>query len=771
MKIEKAAVIGAGVMGSGIAAQLANAGIPVLLLDIVPSGATNRNVLAEGAVARMLKAEPASFMHPRNARLVTTGNVEDDLGKLSEVDWIVEVVLEDLGAKQALYRKIEPVRKKGSVVSSNTSTIPLRLLVEGMPESFRRDFMVTHFFNPPRYMRLLELVAGPETRADALAAIREVGDLRLGKGVVDAKDTPGFIANRIGGYWMQSAMHHAIELGLTVEEADAVMGRPFGFPKTGVFGLLDLVGIDLMPHVARSMRATLPKEDPYQARSGIPPLVETMITEGYTGRKGKGGFYRLDRSGGGRVKQAIDLGTGEYRAERPARLASLDARDPGALLTHADTGGEYARRVIGETLAYAAALVPEIADDVVAVDRGMKLGYNWKHGPFELIDRIGVDALVGALEKAGIAVPTLLRTAAGKSFYRVENGVLEHLTVEGSYRPVERPAGVLLLEDVKRRSKPAARNGSASLWDIGDGVLCLEFHSKMNALDPESLAMIGTALGTVPKAYKALVVYNEASNFSVGANIGLALYAANVALWPMIEEMVGGGQKALKALKYAPFPTVGAPAGMALGGGCEVLLHCAAIQAHAESYTGLVETGVGLVPGWGGCKEMLLRHVGSQKRPQGPMPAVGTVFETIALAKVSKSAEEARDLLILREADGITMNRDRLLADAKAKALKLAEDYKPPAPQPIRLPGATAETGLGLAVGELQRQGKATKHDGVVAGALAHVLAGGDTDLLDEIGEDQLTTLERRAFMSLIRTPATLARMEHTLATGRPLRN
>jgi 3-hydroxyacyl-CoA dehydrogenase len=772
MAIEKAAVIGAGVMGSGIAAQLANAGIPVVLLDIVPPGARNRSTLAEGAVARLLKTEPAAFMHKRNARLVTAGNLEDDLGLLADVDWIVEAVLEDLGAKHALYKKLEPVRKKRSIVSSNTSTIPLKRLVEGMPESFQRDFCITHFFNPPRYMRLLEVVGGPKTRPEALQAVSELGDVRLGKGVVRCKDTPGFIANRIGGFWIQSALTHAFALGLSVEEADAVMGRPFGFPRTGVFGLLDLVGIDLMPHVGRSMRANLPKDDAYQKTPGMPPLVEKMIAEGYTGRKGKGGFYRLNRTGGGRVKEAIDLATGEYRREQKARLASADERKPAGLLAHPDKGGEYARRVIGGTLAYAASLVPEIADEIAAVDEGMRLGYNWKQGPFELIDRIGVDAFTALLEKTGIAVPPLVRAAKGKSFYRTENGVVEQLTPDGGYRPVTRAPGILLLEDVKRRSKPVAKNGSASLWDIGDGVLCLEFHSKMNALDPESLAMLGTAIATVPKGHKALVIYNEASNFSVGANIGLALYAANVALWPMIEEMVGAGQKALKALKYAPFPVVAAPAGMALGGGCEVVLHSAAIQAHAETYMGLVETGVGLVPGWGGCKEMLLRHIGNEKRPQGPMPPVGTVFETIALANVSKSAEEAREMLILRPADGITMNRDRLLADAKARALAMVEaGYKPPAPQPVRLPGATGETALGLAVGELVRQGKATKHDAVVAGALARVLSGGDVDVLDEVAEDQITALERRAFMELIRTPATLARMEHTLETGKPLRN
>jgi 3-hydroxyacyl-CoA dehydrogenase len=772
MTIQKAAVIGAGVMGSGIAAQIANAGTPVVLLDIVPKEGSNRSAIAEGAVARMLKSEPAAFMHPANAKRVTTGNLEDHLDLLKDCDWIVEAVLEDPKVKLALYARLEAVRKDGSIVSSNTSTIPLAVLTKDMPERFRRDFLITHFFNPPRYMRLLEIVAGPQTRADAVAEIARYGDVGLGKSIVRCKDTPGFVANRIGGMWMQAAINAALDLGLTVEEADAVMGRPFGIPKTGVFGLMDLVGIDLIPHVGASMKRTLPADDPYVQILKFPPLFEKMVAEGYTGRKGKGGFYRLNREGGGRVKEAIDLKTGAYRPSEEPRLDSLAAaRDPGALLRHPDRGGEFARRVLAQTLAYAAALVPAIADDIVAVDEGMRLGYAWKFGPFELIDQIGVDTVIGALRQARQTVPPLLEKASGRSFYRVQDGRLEYLTVGGDYAPLVRPEGVLLLADVKRRSKPLAKNGSASLWDIGDGVTCFEFHSKMNTLDPDTMALLGKALAITGAGYKAMVVYNEGSNFSVGANIGLALYAANVALWPMLEEMIGAGQKAYKAVKYAPFPVVGAPSGMALGGGCEILLHCAAVQAHAESYLGLVETGVGLIPGWGGSKETIFRHTLNGKRPGGPMPPVAAAFEQIALAKVGKSAAEAFDLLYLKPGDGVTMNRDRLLADAKAKALALAKDYRPPETPKIRLPGPTAQAGLGLAVADLQRQGMATPHDGVVTARLAEVLSGGDTDVMDEFDEDALLALERRAFLSLLKEPNTLARMEHMLETGKPLRN
>jgi 3-hydroxyacyl-CoA dehydrogenase len=522
------------------------------------------------------------------------------------------------------------------------------------------------------------------------------------------------------------------------------------------------------------MQRTLKPDDAYLRIYQDRPLIAKMIADGYTGRKGKGGFYRMTKTEKGRVKEAIDLETGAYRVSANPTLGSTHERKPQGLLQHEDRGGQYARRVLGLTLAYAVSLVPEIADDIVAVDEAMRWGYTWKSGPFELIDQIGVDNVIALLKAGKIDVPPLLQKAAGKSFYRATDGQLEYLTTAGSYAAVKRRPGVLLLVDIKRKSKPLARNGSASLWDVGDGVVCLEFHSKMNAMDPEIMTLLSKGLDTVKKsngAFKAVVVYNEAENFSVGANVGLALFAANVALWPFIEEGETGGQNAYKAAKYAPFPVVSAPSGMALGGGCEILLHSAAVQAHAESYLGLVETGVGLVPGWGGCKEMVLRLVSNAKRPGGPMPPLMQAFEQIALAKVSRSAAEARDMLVLRPSDGITMNRDRLLADAKAKALELAKNYQPPKPIVVNLPGPTGAAALKLGVNDLVHQGKATAYDAVVAEKLADVLSGGDTDMTLETSEDQLLALERRAFQALIREPKTLARIEHTLETGKPLRN
>ena len=774
MAIAKAAIVGAGVMGAGIAAHIANAGVPVLLLDIVPKGATNRNAIAEGAIERLLKSDPAALMHKRNAGLIEPGNIEDDLGRLAEADWIVEAVLEDVAVKQSLYRRIEGVRKPGSAVSSNTSTIPLSVLTAGLPAGFARDFLITHFFNPPRYMRLLEIVAGPTTRPETTAAIAAFADVALGKGVVTCKDTPGFVANRIGAFWMQCAVAEALDAGLSVEEADAVMGRPIGVPKTGIFGLLDLVGLDLQPHVDRSLAGALPKDDAYHGVRRDFPLMAKLIAEGYTGRKGKGGFYRLARTEGARVKEAIDLATGDYRPAQRPRLDSVEAAKAGlrALVEHPDKGGRYAWRVLSRTLGYAAALVPQIADDVTAVDRAMRLGFNWKYGPFELIDRLEAKWFAERLAAEGATVPPLLgRAAAAGGFYRIEGGRRQYLTTGGDYADLRRPAGVLLLADIKLAGPPVARNGSASLWDIGDGIACLEFHSKMNALDSDSLTMVRQAVDIVGKRFKGLVIHNEADNFSVGANIGLALFAANVALWPMIEDLVAQGQATYKALKYAPFPVVGAPAGLALGGGCEVLLHCSAVQAHAETYMGLVETGVGLVPAWGGCKELLARWTADRGRPGGPMPPVARSFETISMAKVARSAAEAQELLLLRPGDGVTMNRERLLADAKAVALRLAAGYAAPTPPEFHLPGPTARVALQLAVDGFVAAGKATTHDRTVSLVLAEVLSGGDTDVVDTLSEDAVLAGERRAFMRLVRHPATLARVEHMLETGKPLRN
>ncbi len=787
-EINKVAVIGSGVMGAAIAAHIANAGVPVLLLDIVPEEAVDRSMLARNATRRLLETEPAPLTHKRNARLITPGNLEDNLKDLGEVDWIIEAVIERLEIKQALYRRIDKVRKIGSIVSSNTSTLPLAKLVDGMPEQFREDFLISHFFNPPRYMRLLELVVGKDSSAEAVETINRFADIRLGKGVVRCNDTPGFIANRIGCFWMMQGLRSAFELGVTVEEADSVMGRPVGIPKTGIFGLLDLIGIDLMPLMAVSMLNSLPEGDAFSQIYQEPELVKKMIAEGYTGRKGKGGFYRLNRENGKKEKQVLDLATGEYRPEQKPQLDSVAAAKAGgirALLEHSDRGGQYAFYVLASTLNYTASLIPEIAGDIIAVDTAMKLGYNWKYGPFELIDMLGAAWLVAKLKEAGQPVAPLLEAVGEGRFYEGRS----YFTGQ-SYREVPRDAGVWTLADMKYGKTPIAKNGAASLWDIGDDIVCLEFTTKMNSIDPAVLEMIRDSIAIVEKDYKGLVIGTDADNFSVGANLGFLLFAANTASWPMIDDIIKQGQDTYMALKYSPFPVVSAVNGMALGGGCEMLLHSDAVQAHVEAYAGLVEVGVGLIPGWGGCKELLLRHIRQQQesteltarlgrmfamipflKTATVMPAILKVFELIGMAKTSKSAEEARDMLLLNSKSRITMNRARLLADAKALALTLAVNYQPPAPVTIALPGKTARTAMEMGLKALSKSGKATAHDQVIARKLAEVLSGGETDMLQVLTEQQLLDLERAAFMELVRHKDTLARIEHMLEVGKPLRN
>ena len=775
--IEKVAVLGAGVMGGAIAAHVANAGLPVVLLDIVPEGADERDALAKGAIARMLDARPAPFMHRRAAKLVTPGNLEDGLDLIADADWICEAVIENLEVKRDLYRRVDQHRKKGSIVTSNTSTIPLARLMDGMPKSFARDFAITHFFNPPRYMRLLEVVAGEHTRAEAIDTLERFGEGVLGKEVVRCKDTPGFIANRIGILWSYVAMAEAMRLGLAVEEADAIVGRPMGIPKTGIFGLADLTGLDLAPHVNASMLELLPPSDAFvrvfDEHSQLNQTVARMIEEGLIGRKGKGGFYRLKRADGERIKEALDYERLEYRSTIKPRLGSIKAGKRGlrALVEHEDKGGRYAWTVLAQVLSYAASLVPEIADDIVDVDRAMRTGYAWKSGPFEQIDQLGLGWFAERLAAEGLPVPELLRIADGRPFYKEEGSKSFYLTLRGDYAEVPVASDAWRLADRKRGAEPIAANGSASLWDVGDGVACLEFHAKMNAIDAETIAMMHQAAKIDKQGFKALIIGNDGDNFSVGANIGIALFAANAAMWPVIEQAVQGLQEALLGLRYAPFPVVAAVAGMALGGGCEVLLHCDRVQAHAESYIGLVEVGVGLIPAGGGTKEMVTRWIRNEARPGGPMPALSQAFEQIGMAKVATSAAEARDLLYLAPEDGVTMNRNRLLAEAKAKALELVDGYEPRQPVSLNLPGPSARCAMELAIEGLLSSGKATAHDGTVARALAEVISGGEVDITEEIGEKELMALERKGFLELIRMPATLDRMEHMLETGKPLRN
>ncbi len=567
------------------------------------------------------------------------------------------------------------------------------------------------------------------------------------------------------------------------------------YPKTGVFGLLDLVGLDLIPHILGGMKLALPKEDAFHQVNFLPELVQTMIADGYTGRKGKGGFYRLNETGGKRVKESINLKTGAYQMSEKFVLPVMPKTQDElrAFLISDEPICRYVWTVLSNTLVYSASLIPEIADDIVAVDTAMRLGYNWKYGPFELLDRIGVDWFVDRLLAENREVPPLLAiVGAGlvpalsasavsgqpqgiaptnHSLYKVDSGKRLHADLSGNYQPVRRTDGVLLLADVKLQAPAVLENPSASLWDVGDGVACLEFHSKMNTLDMDSLALVRQSVDKVESDFSALIIHNDADNFSAGANLTLLVQAIHSQDWPAVEQLIEQGQQTYQALKYAPFPVVGAPSGLALGGGCEILLHCDAIQAHAELYVGLVEVGVGLVPGWGGCKEYLRRRLEFARRPGGPMPAIAQAFETIGMAKVSKSAAEAKEMLFLSTTDGITMNKDRLLTDAKAKALKLAQDYTPPNRASYRLPGASAKAAMDIAIHNLKMAGKITDYDVEISQQLADVLSGGQCDITEPLSEDDLLNLELNAFLHLVQQPGTLARLEHLFKTGKPLRN
>lgn len=777
-KFNKVAVIGAGLMGSGIAAQVANSGTEVILLDVLSNDPDKRNLISEQAIDKLLKTKPAPLMHKQNIKLITPGNIDDHMHLISDCDWICEAVVENITIKHEIYKKIEKFYSKESIVSSNTSTIPLSKLTEGLSKEFKQNFMITHFFNPPRYMPLLEVVTCQETKNQSINKIKEFSDIYLGKEVVFCKDTPGFIANRIGIFWAMVATQKAYDLGLTIEEADAVVGKPMGIPKTGIFGLMDLTGIDLKDHVIASMVETLPKKDSffetYNSKHPLNDLTKKMVSEGYIGRKGKGGFYKLIKDKEGKRKQGLDLLTGEYREIIKPSLESIkfSKKNLRNLLEFNDKGGVYAWEVLSNVLKYAAELIPEMSDEIFSVDEAMRSGYAWKFGPFELIDQLGTEWFSKKLSDSGLRVPEIIRIANGKPLYRINNEKKEFLSLDGSYKKIPFNPDSWTLSEIKIGKKPIASNKSASIWDIGDGVACLEFHSKMNAVDNDTLSMVKESSKLDKKGFKALVIGNDSNNFSAGANIGMALFAANLAMWPILEQTFREGQSSYSALKYSSIPVVVAPSGMVLGGGCEVCLHADFVNAHSEVYMGLVEVGVGIVPGWGGVKEMVFRHLKNNKRPGGPMPALMEAFQTIGLAKVSTSAKEAKELLFLGDKNSITMNRKRLIPDAKKQALLLSQNYTPPSKEEkVYLPGKTAKVAFHLAIDDFRKSGKITEHDVVVSKELADVISGGDTDILEPISEKHIMDLELKAISKLFREPKSLDRMEHMLTKGKPLRN
>jgi len=787
--VKKAAVLGAGTMGAQIAAHLANAGIPALLLDIVPQDkAQDRHALARAGLEAAKKAKPAAFFTADRASLVTIGNLEDDLPRLKDCDLIVEAVVENLSIKRSLYEKVEQHRRAGSVVASNTSGIPLAQLAAGRSDDFRAHFLGMHFFNPPRYMHLVEIIRTEWTKPEVSCSMFGFLDERLGKGVVVAKDRPNFIANRIGTYGALVTMQTMLAGGYSIEEVDKITGPATGRPKTATFRTFDLVGLDVFAHVVKNLHENLP-DDPEREIFVMPDFVARMIERGLLGNKTKAGFYqRRQPEGEKREIWTLDTATLDYRAGQKVKLPSLDMaknlEDTGErlkVLTWAkDRVGDFVWQTLSRTLCYTANRIPEIADTIVEVDRAMRWGFNWELGPFEVWDAIGVEKSVAKLNEAGRAVPAnvekLLANGA-KTFYKQENGQRFYFDfAAGEYRPLVDPPGTIILKSLKDRTGVIKKNSGASMIDLGDGVAGVEFHSKMNSIGGDTLEMLRWAIAETEKNFVGLVVGNQGVNFSVGANLMLMLMEAQDENWEELEMIGRYFQQSVMSLRYSAKPVVVAPFQMVFGGGCEMVLHADRVRAAAETYIGLVEVGVGIIPAGCGTKEMLLRAMDSI--PTGmndadPFPFVKRAFETIALAKVATSAAEARDFGFLRDEDSISMNGDRLILDAKKQVLSLAAaGYVQPQPRTdILALGNSALATLKLGVHLMKRAGYISDHDALIGEKLARILTGGDLNHPTRVSEQYLLDLEREAFLSLIGTRKSQDRIAHMLKTGKPLRN
>jgi len=799
--IERVTVLGAGTMGARIAAHLANAGVPSFLLDLVPPDADGeaRNRIAQAGLEGLRKAKPAAFFHPALAKLITIGNFEDHLKFVADSDWIIEAVVEDLEMKRALLRKVEALRRPGTIITTNTSGLPVARIAEGFGDDFRRHWFGTHFFNPPRYMRLLEIIPTPETSADSMNTIAHFADVRLGKGVVLAKDTPNFVANRIGTFSVLNVMRLMQQMDLSIEEVDALTGTAVGWPKSATFRTIDMVGLDILGHVVRNMAGKVNDET---ASLPLPDFYRQMLERKLLGDKTGAGFYKKIKKPEGEERLALDWKTLEYRPRQKPKFPALDMakqvenpREQMRMLLGMDGGkpdraGQFLWSALSDLWLYAANRVGEIADTVVEIDRSMRLGFNWEMGPFELWDAAGFEATVKRMKAEGRPIPASAEKllAAGQGVWyqdapRTPSGIAYFDLNAAAYQDVIVPAGVATVLSAKKMHGVVKKNAGASLIDLGDGVGCVEFHSKMNVIGADIVNLLTQTLkaGGSGDAFDAFVVTNDAPHFCAGANLMLLLMAIQEEEWDEIDLMIRGFQQMTQALKFSPRPVVVAPFGMTLGGGCEIALHGAARQPHAELYMGLVEGGVGLLPAGGGLKEMLLRAVaraeaanpGARSESVEFTDAVKSAFETIGMAKVSTSAEEARDYGFLEEGDRVTMNRERVLADAKARALELARaGYRPPAVRKdIPAPGESILAMLKLGV-HLMRQGEyISDHDQKVGIKIAEVLCGGNVTPGTPVSEQYLLDLEREGFKSLCGERKTQERIQYTLKTGRPLRN
>jgi 3-hydroxyacyl-CoA dehydrogenase len=794
--IRKAAVIGSGIMGSGIAAHLANVGIPCLLLDMVPKQLTEeeagkgltlehpavRNRLAAGAITKLKKTNPAPLYDNAFAERITPGNLDDHLSQISEVDWVIEVIVENLQVKKELLAKVEQFWKPGTVVSSNTSGISINEMVADCGEEFQKHFLGTHFFNPPRYMKLLEIIPGNKTDPMLVGQMTMFCETVLGKGVVQAKDTPNFIANRIGTYGLLITLQEMVEKGYTVEEVDAVTGPAMGRPKSATFRTLDLVGLDTFVHVADNVYANV-SDETEKAVFAAPEVLKGMVERGWLGEKSGQGFYLKKKGPNGSEILSLDLTTFEYRLQKKASSGSLEAaklakgarEKTKALLAGGDRYAELAWNIVKQVLIYAAEKVGEIADSIQEIDDAMKWGFNWELGPFETWDAIGLVRSVERMEAEGLRIPSWVKewiAQGNTSFYRKENGALFYVAGQ-HYKQVEQPPEVISLRSLKEQNKVVKGNGGASLIDLGDGVACLEFHSPNNAIGADILTMIQQSVEEVRNNFEGMVIANQGRNFCVGANIMLLLMEAQDEEWDEIDGIIRMFQNTMYKVKRFEKPVVAAPHRMTLGGGVEACMPADQVIASAETYYGLVEVGVGLIPAGGGCKELTLRVSQNIRHPEADLqPYINQIFENVGMAKVSTSGHDAKKLGYLRPTDRILANQDHLIYEAKQAVLRMAKaNYEPIPEEKIRVVGSEGKAVLQLGAISMKESGYISDHDLLIAKKLAHVLAGGDVPAGTLVSEQYMLDLEREAFLSLCGEPKTQQRMQHMLSKGKALRN
>ncbi len=759
MDIKKVVVIGSGTMGSGIAAQVANAGIPVFLLDL-PSSEGTRNKIVENAKERIANSRPPLLVEKSKIDLIHVGNIEDNFNLVGEADWVVEAVVERIDIKHSIYKKIEDVRKPESVISSNTSTIPLKVLSENMSDEMKQNFCITHFFNPVRYMGLLEIVTEPINDKEKINLLKSFCDEKLGKGVIICKDTPGFLGNRVGVYAMQVAMTEAFKMGLTIEEADAVFGRPMGIPKTGVFGLYDLIGIDLMSDVLKSFIKELPKDDPFHEVAQEKPLITKLISDGYTGRKGKGGFYRINKEGEKKVLESINLKTGEYSKTKKVDLET-ETLDFIYLINRIDKFGEYAWSVLSKIILYASSLIPKVTDEYNNIDEAMRLGFNWTIGPFEILDKIGIEFF--AERDQNLKLNRFLNNLYLNK--RIDWYSDKQLYLKHDLRTLRRRSNIYWLKADVKKNENLIFNSAKIYTSETEGYNIVEFTTKANTLDSDSMYALSKA------TEKNLIIINDALQFSAGVNLNYVMEFAKQKEWRKIQKFIFDFQQTCKKLKYSEFPVIAAPSGLAIGGGFEVVCQSDYVVSHTNVVLGLVETLVGLIPAGGGCKEMLWRWMQTDESKKDLNFAPLKVFDLIGYAKTASSPNEAIPNKFLLDKDRVVINRDMLLHESEKLLLQINKDYKPPAEPTFKLSGANVRDKMYEILETLYKDKKILDHGLEVGKQLAFVLSGGNTNLDKELSEDDLYALELDAFMNLIQMPKTQERIKHTLETGKLLVN